>query len=598
MRKHLYIMILLALLLSVTATLAPGGSMSTAQAGVGDLVPLGDQLGDVGQYYSQVSPSMNSRVYVYNTASASRTAVISIYQDAPVNAAAYHTATCDIAANQVLYLRMNDVVSGTLTIEGGTGAGCTAGTGKVYRSLHHMKIVQSGGGADLAVSVNTWTNPSVSPDLKQVSGAYQAVPSSAVASEYVLPAVLLGRTTGWDTEIVVQNVSGVTTTVTFDVSPDSGGWFNNNVATLNPNERRVFLASQLLYAPAGGGTLEQKDGWAWMKLRAFHATNYTPQNVAVTINMFKQGLTDGKYRAEYGSERLMQFEAPLAGTELLIPGFKVDGTNSYFRVANASTWTTNITAKLYNSSGSQVGSTYTDSVNNQKAKSFAGNVFGAASGTYTLRIQSTYNVTAAAWYSSGGGHTGVTAQRVGDTDGTGTYLPFYWENHYGWQDEAQYSNTSGSGVYTGSLYKRSDGSFLSNWVFWPWGQYAQASTSFSGYNNELYAKLLGAYPLAVGRFENYSTTSDRILSYNGIAKKAGTWYVPFAPAPVVTFVDSSHIFKGTSGNPTAWNGTLGDADTDDYVFYNWDKYNTQRANCNVASGISMHKYAHSQVCSQ
>ena len=116
----------------------------------------------------------------------------------------------------------------------------------------------------------------------------------------------------------------------------------------------------------------------------------------------------------------MQFEAPLAGTELFIPGFKVDGTNSYFRVANASTWTTTITARLYNNSGSQVGSTYTDSVNNQKAKSFVGNVFGAASGTYTLRIQSTYNVTAAAWHSSGGGHTGVSAQRIGDTDGTWT----------------------------------------------------------------------------------------------------------------------------------------------------------------------------------
>ena len=136
----------------------------------------------------------------------------------------------------------------------------------------------------------------------------------------MLPAVLVGRTTGWDTEIVVQNVSGEEIKVTFEVSPDSGGWFNNNVATLKSNERRIFLASQLLYAPASG-TLTEKDGWAWMKVRGFHPTNGTPKNIAVTVNMFKQGLTDGKYRAEYGSERFMQFEAPMAGTELFVPGW-------------------------------------------------------------------------------------------------------------------------------------------------------------------------------------------------------------------------------------------------------------------------------------
>ncbi len=128
--------------------------------------------------------------------------------------------------------------------------------------------------------------------------------------------------------------------------------------------------------------------------------------------MFKQGLTDGKYRAELGSERMMSFEAPVAGTDLFVPGFVVNGTSSAFRVANASTWTANITARLYDQNGSQVGSAYTDSVNNQTAKYFASNVFGASSGTYTLRISSSQNVTAAAWHSSGGGHTGVTAQRV------------------------------------------------------------------------------------------------------------------------------------------------------------------------------------------
>ena len=55
--KSVYVVMLLALLLSVL----PMAGSGVALAAAGDLAPLGDQLGDVGQYYSQISPNLNNR---------------------------------------------------------------------------------------------------------------------------------------------------------------------------------------------------------------------------------------------------------------------------------------------------------------------------------------------------------------------------------------------------------------------------------------------------------------------------------------------------------------------------------------------------------
>ena len=73
--KSVYVVLLLALLLSVL----PSAGGGVALAGTNDLAPLGPQLGDVGQYYSQVSPSMGSVTYVQNTSSSNTDVVIVIY---------------------------------------------------------------------------------------------------------------------------------------------------------------------------------------------------------------------------------------------------------------------------------------------------------------------------------------------------------------------------------------------------------------------------------------------------------------------------------------------------------------------------------------
>ncbi|MBX3053432.1 MAG: hypothetical protein KF753_18295 [Caldilineaceae bacterium] len=575
LRKFVFVSILPVLLAVMMMVFGYPGSTPAALAGAGDLVPLGDQLGDVGQYYSQISPNLNTNAYIYNTSSTSENVKIEIYDD--VGTAITQTVTCTVAANRVLTAKFDWYSSGDgLDLSGGTGGGCTDG-GIKFHGLYHMKITQTSAGSDLAVAVENWTNT----DTRQVTGAYQAVPEWAVNSEYVLPAVVVYRDSGWDTEIVVQNTSGTTNTVAFSwVKDGESTKYSNNTATLAVNERRIFLASQLMYA-GSGGSLTEKDGWAWMKVAG-------SGNMAITSNVFKQGLTNGKYRAEYGSERMMSFEAPLAGTELFVPGFVVNGTNSYFRVANASGSTASITAKLYNSSGSQVGSTYSPSLGTERAGVYASNVFGASNGTYTLRIQSSYNVTAAAWHENGGGHTGVTAQRVGDTSGGNAYFPFYWENYYSWQDDWQFTEISSPSPLpdiTASAYKHSDGSLVDSWIRLGVPQYSYTDFQFSGGNDDLYGKYYGNSPLIVGQFENYSTSHDRIVSYNGIAKTDDVWYVPFAPSPVVQFAWSTNTDPdypdateyGMSGNPEqtgspSWAKTM-----------NWYSWNLSRETCKTST---------------
>lgn len=569
MRRILFVSILPVMLAVMMMFGYPGGTPVIEAAGTpGALVPMGDQLGDVGQYYSQISPNMKSRTYVYNTDSnSSHTATITIYSDTGATAA---TLSCTIAANRVLLLQMSDAITGTLSVSTGGISGCTSTTG--LHGVYHMKIVESGGGAHLAVATNAWAN-----DDKTVLGSYQAVADWAVSSTYYVPNVLVGRTTGWDTEIVVQNTSGTTNTVTFSwVKDGESTKYSNNSAALASNERRIFLASQLLYA-GSGGTLTEKDGWAWMKVAG-------SGNMAVTSNVFKQGLTDGKHRAEYGSERMMSFEAPLAGTELFVPGFVVDGTASAFRVANASGSTANLTLRLYNSSGTLVD-TYSPSLASERAGYYASNVFSNASnGTYTLRISSTQNVTAAAWHSSGGGHTGVTAQRVGDMGGTAMYLPYYWSDYYSWVDSFHSTKTStGANSPTFNTYAQSSGSGFETWYWFDLYQYAYGLYDIhSNTNVDMYGKVTGSYPLGVGEFENYSTTNDHILSYNGIAKPANTWYVPFAPAPVVQFgwdttEDANYpsVRFGWAGNPEDRSGTV-PGWAKDLNWYDWGK---NRARC-------------------
>lgn len=601
--KSVYVAMLLSLLLSVLPV--AGGGVALAAAG--DLAPLGDQLGDVGQYYSNVSPFLKNRVYVYNTSGSSRTVKVAIYDDKgavmyPVSPDNDYTLKCTVTGNRILYLRMNDLTaSGALTVEGGTGTECY--TNKIgFHGLYHMKIWQVESGEELAVAVNTWTGAELGQPA-QVSGAYQAVPAYALQSEFALPMFLATRDVNnyWDTEVVVQNVNNETIRVTFEWSADNApAWANNNYADLAPYERRLFLASQLMYAPGANGTLVEKNYWAWAKVRAFLPANGTPRNIAVITNVFKSVMEGGKPKAEKGSVVFAQFEMPRASTELIIPGFSVVSTqyDSKMRISNPGAWTSNFTIKLYNSAGAQVGSTYSNSVTNGASRQVDGTALGVANGTYTARIESVYPLVAAYMTKSGGGHYGGTAQAVGDTDGRVAYLPFYWSDFYGWDDRTLTTNVGSSSQYYSNIFQRTTGDYKTGNSS-PVPTYAIREVNYGAFTNlELYgydyAGTTGAYSLSVGQFENYSTSHDRVMAYNGIAKKSGTWYVPFAPAPVVQFgwqtkTGTTHP-SGEYGIAPAQNRNRVDW-LQDMNWVGWTGINTSSANqCNSVQPDGKSRY--------
>ena len=85
----------------------PGSTPVIQAAGTpGALVPMGDALGDVGQYYSQIAPSMNSRTTVQNLVSSSVVVTAKIYGDAGISAT--RILTCTLPANESMDIILND----------------------------------------------------------------------------------------------------------------------------------------------------------------------------------------------------------------------------------------------------------------------------------------------------------------------------------------------------------------------------------------------------------------------------------------------------------------------------------------------------------
>lgn len=221
--------------------------VQVAQAQAGQPFPKGDELGDVGQYYSVLSPRKGSATYIQNTSASSQTVNVAIYQD--TGGSPVETLVCTVPGNRTLQIDMiDDSGTGTLDVEGYSGgANCGDKTG--YHGVYHMKIWSGG---NLAVTVRHVIGP---------AGAYWAVADKFADDYHLLPGIYLCDGSGcWDTEFVVQNTTGTTTNVHFSWNPDDeAGFYDNNEAQLDGNERRSFLASQLMLANTGGGALTQKD---------------------------------------------------------------------------------------------------------------------------------------------------------------------------------------------------------------------------------------------------------------------------------------------------------------------------------------------------
>lgn len=301
--KYVYLVLLLILLFSV---------QTVAQAGTpGALMPLGDQLGDVGQYYSQSAPSQESTIYVSKQSGAvTGNVTITLYNDI---GNVVVSVNCPLAADERLMI--NVATARTIVRYYTNGGVFFCYTFGVLHGVYHAKIT-SATGPDIYVATRNWQVGNVT----QAVAASVGVPSGIASNTSFVPTFYATRNTSgtqWDTEVVVMNASNTTQVVIFTICPPTGvGCWANNSASLLPNERRIFLASQLLYKPNGIGGLIEQAGWHSATINTFGSAS-----LIVNTRLFQQSIVNGKVKAENGSLRVFQIAPAMAGTDLRIPQF-------------------------------------------------------------------------------------------------------------------------------------------------------------------------------------------------------------------------------------------------------------------------------------
>ena len=296
-----------------------------------DILPLGTQLDDVGQYYSQVSPSLMSALRIANPTSSAQTFDLTLYGDTGNVARTLQGCRVDPGRTRTVQF-----VAGELAFGEDDGslpaaevcAGLTVGkdgNGKPATSLHgiyHAQITATNPAA-LDVRVSTRRDPALMAATAFGVGEYRATAGANAASAVPLPGLLASRdrSNWWDTEVAVQNVSGVRINLQFRLCTDTGQCFDNNAARLAPYERRIFLASHLLYASTPAGLVEHA---GWVSAAALASPVDPTQEgaqLAVAVNYFRQPVGDTEVRpqAENGSDCLLSATPPPAAREFTVP---------------------------------------------------------------------------------------------------------------------------------------------------------------------------------------------------------------------------------------------------------------------------------------
>lgn len=387
--------------------------------------------------------------------------------------------------------------------------------------------------------------------------ASKAVQQAQAASDVYIPSVVATRSGDpqWDTEFVVFNPGTSSVDVTFNFYDDSGNVFNNNAATVGPKEHRIFTAKQLLYKNnTTTHVLEEKSGWWSTKI---HGTGA----IAVTTRMFRQPLTNGKIRTEYGSDHIFEMSQPKPCMTQIVPTFYPNTSTTSVtlaRVFNTSGSTQNVTAYLYNPDGSQFDShTYSNIPANGSfliSRSDFSNTSIYHKGMKIVGASG--NIVATWWYGDTYAHSGEAAMcYTGATKKS--YFPYAWKSLNGYN--TYHYMLVGDGTlkhyYTNAAYTQNDGAVNTNAYKDPnetgvsiasgdyWG-YVTTDTAWS-YDS------LEAWDISL---------YDHSMAYNTVREDEldDVWYVPFAPAPVVEFGWSTAHESGYpdaaqfgfAGNPT------------------------------------------------
>lgn len=592
---------LIAMLLAVMAMFSPAVDIPTVQAQwtptPGAMMPLGDALGDVGQYYSNISASMGSVTYIQNTSSSNNTATITVYSDTGSAAA---SLTCTIPGSSTASLKLTDATNRYMQITNVSGncsnkidaSGYYTASGSLqkFSGVYHVKVV---GTSNLAVVTRTTQRTGdLNTIANDANGAYMAV--SSPTTEVVFPGIKVDRSGSerHDSEIVVWNIDSTNSiTVSIELCPYNGsGCYSNNSASIGKNERRIFTASQLQYAPNNGSLTEQG---AWLSARV-KKTGGSGTGFVAMASVFKQNLDGSKIKAENGSDRYFQIAQPEAATTLYIPAF-VKGTNTH-RVLIANNDLSNsatITAKLYNSAGTNVG-TWSNKTISAKGNLFLtdddSDISGTASGVYSMIITANRNLTAQHWFDNG---TDLHGEAAIASTASNAYAPYIPDDTGSWSWQAHYQdgNSLANFHLLGSIDGGSESTLYSNLptkAYYNWS----ASVGSGNHYGYLTRSHVGAptipWGLGVGMVEIHTGGSgDDHLAYNmpqydvptGL-RGATTWYVPFAPAPVLAFEEATNPFNaggyGEGSKPPGvewtWNGNQGEsypADLTGWVYTTW-----------------------------
>jgi len=294
---------------------------STVSKQAGALVPIGDQLGDVGQYYSQVAPSLVSTLHISNTSAVTQPFALTLYEDTGLPVRSLHNCAIPPRAAFSIHIQAGQIQLTDQQQTRALAAVCEVAqiteppNTPLEPQLHgiYHAVIATNAQNPLQISIDTASDPQQQQILYQTRGHYKAIPDREALSTVHIPAVLATRSqeNWWDTELIVQNVTAQPINLQFQLCNEQGHCFDNNLSTLQAYERRIFLASHLLYENSAG-FLEERAGWfsATLTASAIGPTDNSPK-VAVLSNIFKQPLPAGttKQKAEAGSTCLLQTAA-------------------------------------------------------------------------------------------------------------------------------------------------------------------------------------------------------------------------------------------------------------------------------------------------
>ncbi|MEZ4706435.1 MAG: hypothetical protein R3A44_04475 [Caldilineaceae bacterium] len=323
------------------------------------IAPLGDQLDDVGQYYSQTAASFDSAIHFTNLMSVTQLFTVTLFSDTGV--VVQNLTACHIApqAEYALSAEGGKVIFQDVSSGASVDICDPSDNSRELHGIYHAEITAQVADA-LEIQVDNQIDSASSMIYVAANSQYSAIADTGLSNVAHTAAVLATRDTEnwWDTEIVVQNVSAAAAELTFDMCDAEGNCFQNNRAILDAYERRSFLASHLLYENKDGFLLERR-GWfaVTATARSWQNDAETPKIAAVS-HIFRQPVLSGAVHpvSEWGSQCLFAIEHQSGVTSAHYPLEDGVAASALIRIFNRNKSYNPLTLQLVDQSGAIITS--------------------------------------------------------------------------------------------------------------------------------------------------------------------------------------------------------------------------------------------------